>query len=105
MSKDLFDTDEKAMEAISLFGNLIDNEGWKLHVKVMQANIDVLTEGILNGGVPEKQLNLLRMKREALKECIGNPQKQIKDLSPTEVVDDDNPDPYEIPIKKKLDNQ
>ncbi len=104
MSKDLFDTDEKATKAIALFENLRDNEGWKLHVKVFESNIEVLKTVIIKGGLPEKELDSLRRKVQAYEECIGNPEKMIKDLSSTET-EEDNLDPYEMPVKEKLDKQ
>lgn len=93
---ELFDTPEKAEEALAHFRQLQSSAGWQLYAKIVQANIEILKEQIINGveGATPEEMDRKRDKLKAYEECIGTPDMMIKRLTPTRPIVDEN-DPYE----------
>jgi len=102
MREDLFDTLDKRKLAISSFTTLIKSAGWKLHEAIIQANIDILKQQILEGGVDEKELDKKREKLKAYEECMRDPETMIKKLEDTET-EVPSVDPYDTVKPSKLD--
>lgn len=106
--KNLFETPEQRQAGIIAFTGLLNDEGWKLYSQILQANIDVLIDQILVGGIPEEKLNALRKKLEAYKEALNIPQDEIKRLQPIES-NEPSLDPFEtreelVERRKIVDN-
>jgi len=94
MKDQLFDTKDKIEVAISNFKTLMTTPGWILLKKIVDANIKILTEQILIGGIDENAINLKRRDLIAYRNVINTPQKKIEEFT-----DEKSPkpsfDPYE----------
>lgn len=86
MDDKLFDTPEKIADGLSALKSLIIQPGWLLLEKVLDANIEVVSNEILNGfdGDTKEQIDRLRDRLKILKEVKNNPHAIISKLEPTE---------------------
>jgi len=80
----LFDTKEKIAAAVSGFTNLMAQPGWQLFEQIIDANIEVVSELILNGKnlegeeATKEETDRLRDKLRVYKEVKGMPERMIK---------------------------
>lgn len=99
----LFDTKDKIDMAVANFKDLKLHAGWQLLKQIVDANIEVLSEQILNGveGDTKESIDRKRDKLKAYKEVIGTPDYWIKQFeSPIPFQDDDDPFYDESNIKE-----
>jgi|TARA_Y100000310_G_C20426505_1_gene689340 hypothetical protein len=95
MKNDLFDTEKKREAAIVIFKTGINTEFWKLMIQILEANIEFVTEQILNGGedTTKERMDRLRDRLRVYKEMIGTPASMVKKLTASEGEEPDV-DPY-----------
>lgn len=90
--KELFQTEEDAKAGIANFTALKQTVGWQTVVEMLNNDIEILKKIILEGELPEDELNL---KREALKvyqSVVDLPDKWIEKLqTPPAVVEEADP--------------
>ena len=99
-----FGTEKDRTDAISAFTNLLNSEGWKLVVEILDANIEVLQEQLESGIENETKADVdrIRDKLRLSREMRDTPQTMIRKLE-APVIETENPDPYdtEEDIKKR----
>lgn len=99
-----FDTDKKKQDAISSFTNLINSDGWKLVVAILDENIEVLRQQLETGAENEKKSDIdrIRDKLSLSREMRNTPQDMIEKLE-APVSEPDSPDPFDTveDIKKR----
>lgn len=92
MKNTLFDTKGKRAAAVANFRNLLDNSGWGLIVKILDANIEIVTDFILRGKYPaedglregtREELDQLRDRLETYKSFRDTPNVMITSLTET----------------------
>src|ERR1051325_10590537 len=86
MDDELFNTPEKINAAVSAFRNLQEHEGWKLFVKILEANIEVLTSQLENGVEDETKADVdrTRDKLRIMRDMKNTPYNMIAKLNPPE---------------------
>lgn len=109
MNQDLFDTQEKAEQAIAAFMALKEVEGWKLVVAIIDANIEIVTQNILNGvnNETKEDIDRLRDRLKIYKEVRNTPDLMIGKLKKQDGQQIDF-DPYsdvEAVIKERKDRE
>jgi len=93
MKDQLFDSEEKREAAIITFTTGKDNPFWKLMTQILEANIEVVTEQILEGSDTKEETDRLRDKLKVYKELLNTPAMMIERLTPVEG-EEPNLDPY-----------
>jgi len=84
--KDLFDTEEKIEAAIDTLKIGMSTPFWELITKILRANIEFLTEQILNGGdYTKEQMDRLRDKLKIHEEMIDTPRMIIEKYTSSDV--------------------
>jgi len=93
--KKQFETEGDKQLAISSFKQLKANNGWRLLVDIVEANIEELTNQILDGfeGETKERIDRKRDKIRAYKDIIGTPDSWIERLS-TKTTEIEQSDPY-----------
>lgn len=102
MKDTIFNTPQKVEAAISNFTNLVNSPGWKLFIEIVNANIEVVKNGLLRGGEEEtkEQIDRLRDKLRVYEEMRDTPQTMIEKLTAGET-EVPNVDPYDTTESKK----
>ena len=97
MEERLFNTPAKQRLGLNTFTNLKRYVGWKLVVQILQAQIEVLTEQIVNGfeGSTPEEMDRKRDKLKVYKEVVELPDLMLKKLGVDESQQDEN-DPYSM---------
>lgn len=92
---DLFDTQEKIDQAIADFGSLLDNPGWKLYVKILDANIELIKQQLEEGIEDETPDSVMRL-RDRLKVFRESRDKPIDMIKKFQMAENEpiNDDPY-----------
>ena len=90
------DTAKKRQDAISSFANLLNSEGWKLVVQILDANIEVLVQQLESGGENEtkEDVDRIRDNLKLTRDFRNTPQDMIKKLE-APVSEPQNPDPFD----------
>ena len=100
MKDKLFDSEIKIKAAISDLTNLQSQAGWKLLEEILDANIEAVTELILDGknlsgeSATEDETNRLRDKLKVYREVKDTPNRVIKRFTSPEI-DEPSMDPYQ----------
>lgn len=91
-----FDTEQKRQDAIASFTNLQNQDGWKLVVEIINANIEIIREQLEAGSEDENMdyIKRLRGNLAILKEMRDTPQNMLEKLQSPDT-EPDNPDPFE----------
>lgn len=92
---DLFDTKEKKAAAVLHFRGLKEHEGWKLLEKIINQNIEVLTERLQDGKSGETIEDIKRLREQIAyhKKFIATPDDRIKEYTQEEQTEPTD-DPY-----------
>jgi len=95
MKDKLFDTEKKREAAIATFRMGMGSPFWQLMTQILEANIEVVTERILEGDeeATKEQMDRLRDKLRVYKEIIKTPETMIEKLTGS-VGEDPGLDPY-----------
>lgn len=93
----LLNTEAKRKSAIGAMTNLTNDEGWKLFVKILDANIEVLKDRIVKKPNDEKEAELdrLRDKVTVYEECKNTPNRLISALTPSDSSSEIEVDPFD----------
>ena len=94
MKDKLFNTSQKRLAAKAAFTTLLTHPGWLLFEKITKANIEVVKQIILKGGIKEDALDGYRKKLEAYEEDLNCPRVILKNLDPVKAGDQPKLDPY-----------
>ena len=78
--EDLFDTDVKKLKAVEEFRNLLNNPGWQLLVKVVNANIEFIKTCIIDGVEDEtkESIDHLRARLKTYENVVNTPADSIR---------------------------
>lgn len=95
----LFDTPLKRQIGTENLRSLVEHPGWKLYVRMIEANISVLNDQILEGSDEEDRstMDRLRDKRKIYQKVINLPAKIVREYGTEEEPEDDSlsdSDPY-----------
>lgn len=91
-----FDTDKEKQDAIASFTNLLNSDGWRLVVEILDGNIEVLREQLESGveGETKADVDRIRDKLRLSVEMRNTPQDMIQKLE-SPASEPDNPDPFD----------
>lgn len=103
----LFNTEKKRQAAILTFKNGMNTPFWQLMTEILKANIKVITEQILNGGIDttKEQMDRLRDKLKVHKEIVDTPMSMIKKLTPSPEGEEPNLDPFQTAEELKKERK
>ena len=96
MKDNLFNTEKKRQAAIVTFQTGMSNPFWQLMTQILEANIEVITKQILDGGAEttKEQMDRLRDKLKVHKEVINTPKSMIEKLASSPEGKEVGLDPY-----------
>ena len=94
-----FDNPKNQEKYLGDFKTLLNSPGWTLFVSIAQANMDVIREQIIRGIGEEtlESVNRLRDRLKIYEDLISTPEQMIEKLTPSEKVENNEDDPYELP--------
>lgn len=81
MKDELLDTEEKRQRAIGSLYRLFESDDWKVVAGVLDANIEVLTEQIINGEGTKQKIDLLRERLRVYKNVRNTPSHLLENLA------------------------
>jgi hypothetical protein len=96
MKDDIFDTTEKQQNAIALFNDMKNHPGWILFVKVLQANIAILSRRLeVEEFESIDKMKAVQRTRQAYEDALNTPDMIIEAYSRDNSENNPGVDPYQ----------